>query len=286
MVMYFFIKQLLYKKMKVCVLVASHIRYKGQIKLLEECLESLIYQTYNVDTYVSISFETDGLLRSFKKNIKTIFPDIRFTIQKNHLRQMEHIKYMVDNYIEDYDLVLFCDDDDNYDSRRIEYFVKSKNKHIGINVIKENSDNTEIWNYASTPFILKDFFAVFDEKNKDLLNNNFSDYYLRRYLSNQWSKKKLMIEKPYLLSLYNYNIENINRISLNISKNNNESLKEKILIAILEDNKVYLDYIANHIKKNHNISSIVQKDILKKILNDYDKIIEIKDLICSEFIIV
>lgn len=272
--------------MKVCVIVASHIRYKGQLKFLEKCLESLIYQSYNVDTYVSISFESNGLLKNFKQNIKTIFPDIRFIIQKSHLRQMEHIKYVVDNYIEDYELVLFCDDDDYYDSKRVEYFVRNIKKNINANVIKENSDNSEIWNYASTPYILKDFFAVFDEKNKDLLNNNFSDYYLRRYLSNQWSKKKLMIEKPYLLSLYNYNIENINRISLNISKNNNESLREKILIAILEDNKVYLDYIANHIKKNHNISSIVQKDILKKILNDYDKIIEIKDLICSEFIIV
>lgn len=110
---------------KVCIFIPSHINYNGQIDLLYSCLESLISQTNIPDIYISISFGNDTYKKEFTEKILRNFPKPKYLFSKQKLFQMEHIYKLTKNYANNYELIMFCDDDDTYNKNRVQKIVEA-----------------------------------------------------------------------------------------------------------------------------------------------------------------
>jgi hypothetical protein len=176
----------------VCVIIASHISYNSQLDLLKNCIHSLKKQTMNADIYVCISFENDKYKQTFYEQIFEQEPDVNFIISSIQQYQMQHI-YHVRGYINHYDLVMFCDDDDTYECNRVEIIYKSyqyclsqktDGKLLGgfIEIIDvERHDAPEFWCYALVPSLIHDFYERMKE-DIDLLAYDYGDMYFRNYL--------------------------------------------------------------------------------------------------------
>lgn len=227
--------------MNCCVIIPSHIRYKGQLDLLKECLTSLLEQTYKIDIYISISFENDVFKLDFLNNILPLFKDVDFLIQNKRKYQLEHLKYLCIkiNNIKKYDWVFFCDDDDKYTNNRVETFVKyiDYKNDKDLYIIKEKGDYKGVdessliliyWLYVVKPDILLCFFDNVIKNDKVLKNNN-ADYLLKAYFERCHNKDNIINEKLYL-----YNQDNSNSIF-----NNNKNEYSKMLyynVVIFNEN--------------------------------------------------
>lgn len=171
--------------MKVVVIIPCHIQNTEQFLCLCDCIISLIKQSYSCSIYLSISFSSEELLHFFNESIFPLFKSrVVFFIQSKQTFQMIHI-YKVFENIKDFDLIMFCDDDDQYTLNRVEHFVKFKTENSNIHIIQENipkhSEISEYWCYGISYDVLNDFF----DKSKnymDLLENKFADIYFRNYL--------------------------------------------------------------------------------------------------------
>lgn len=209
--------------MRTCILIASHFHYENQSDYLFNCLFSLLNQE-NVDIkptiYVSISFENDLYKQDFYKKIynSPLFNDVNFVISDTQKYQMEHF-YILTKYINDYDLVLFCDDDDTYVPLRVSIIIHiyklGLQKFENINGIREVSDGNildspEYWCYGVKPSVLINFFNIFKD-DMDLLKNIFGDMFLRGYFknNNKWTNFCILNTKE---KLYLYNTNNSNSI--------------------------------------------------------------------------
>jgi len=208
--------------MATCVLVASHIRYDGQLNLLKECLTSLLEQTYKTDIYVSISFKNDRFNEDFINIIQPLFKDVNFLLQNKRKYQLEHLKYLCIkiNDMKKYDWVFFCDDDDTYSNNRVETFMnfinnknnneivifKEKGKYDGID---EGRPILIYWLYVVKPDILLIFFTDFIKNDKVLKDTN-ADYLLKAYLERCHDEDNTIND-----ILYIYNQSNNNSISNN-----------------------------------------------------------------------
>lgn len=230
---------------KVCVLIPSHLYYQGQIELLDRCLYSILDNTCKPDIYVSVSFENSSFKNQFGDKIlkKYNLDNVRFKLQKNKKFQMEHL-HILSNFVDDYELVMFCDDDDTYDKKRIEIFInlyflckinggsenlggiKEQRTHKGV-FVKENI-YLEYWCYGIRPDIFKVFFKRFGD-NLDILKHRFADLYFRTYLQISGIGKLRFGTAPSISNLYKYNMNNDNCISLNIP----DTLHEQIRLGIL-----------------------------------------------------
>lgn len=183
---------------KVCIFVPSHIRYKGQLELMDTCLTSLVDQSHKADVFVSISFET----KEFQKNfgdivLKKFSPVVKFVLSREQKFQMEHIKILTDRYAEKYDLIMFCDDDDRYRHDRVEIFcmayemgqseASENNKtFMGVKEIYDEGNGhdlmtQEYWCHGLKPQTLLDFFNK-NENDCNLLKHKFADIYFRNYI--------------------------------------------------------------------------------------------------------
>ena len=223
----------------VAILIASHINYKGQINLLDKCILSLLEQTLIPKSiYISLSFDNEIYKKDFinilKKYYKLLFPKINFKFCKEKMFQMEHLYNLISNFnMNNYDMLMFCDDDDTYKINRIEKFVYSfkyfKNmKNFGgvrelkkIKIINgiQHISNPEYWCYGIIPNVIVDFFNIFKSFKYNILKHKFGDMYFRGYLRNNtkycnWggtvTESDINVEKIELL--YNYNINNPNSI--------------------------------------------------------------------------
>jgi hypothetical protein len=178
---------------RICVIVASHICYDGQLELLEKSLLSLLNQTLKPDIYLAISFENDIYKHAFDFAIYEKYTNINYIISSIRQYQMQHI-YHVREYICKYDLIMFCDDDDTYDVNRVHTIYNiyktclsqmsdSKN-HLGafVEILDVNlNDAPEFWCYAITPILYNDFYKRMQD-DMDLLAYDYGDMYFRNYL--------------------------------------------------------------------------------------------------------
>lgn len=212
---------------RVAIGVPCHIHYEGQINLLDNCLNSLIEQTKLPEgIYISASFEDERYKKDFGNNIirkyaKITEPKFYFLLFNEQKYQMEHLSTISSKIKDNYDMLMFCDDDDTYDRKRVELFVhafvkyKSCEKFGGVRECYSKdpkSEAPEYWNYGIRPDVMKDFFRHFtDDRHYRLLKHKFGDMYFRYYLRK--TKKYLnwcLIQVE--VSLYKYNVNNPNSI--------------------------------------------------------------------------
>lgn len=212
--------------MKIVILVPSHIRYAGQCDLLRKCITSLSNQTFSAHKIlVSISFE-----EPYKKEILSLIKDFGSESVKvypitKQMFQMEHLEKLNNKINEDgieYDLMMFCDDDDTYHPTRIETFAKYY--HIAQTVDyrcsgvyeygrdKHGVREKEYWCYGLKPNIL----TVFFERSKpiaDRLRHRYGDMVLKWFLQYGQTFKYWIMAPVGETLLYNYNTENTNSIT-------------------------------------------------------------------------
>ena len=178
---------------RVCVIIASHICYDGQIELLKKSLESIVNQTLKPDIYLAISFENDSYKETFEHMIYERYPDINYIISSVRQYQMQHI-YHVKDYMYMYDLIMFCDDDDTYDINRVNIIcqiykaclsqVNGTKYHLGaiVEILDVAlNDAPEFWCYAITSKLYNDFYKRMQD-DMDLLAYDYGDMYFRNYL--------------------------------------------------------------------------------------------------------
>jgi hypothetical protein len=179
--------------MKIAVLIPSHIHYDDQLLRLDMCLESLCSQTIVPDILVSISFANNTYKCNFA-NIIRKYPAVKFKLSTGQKFQMEHLSTL-SQFISDYDMIMFCDDDDTYLPMRVEKFAEafqSISKHCdetcmqfgGVREIQAGDDaNTppEYWSYGIPSSLLIEFFNRI-KGYENLMRHKFADIYLRNYL--------------------------------------------------------------------------------------------------------
>lgn len=253
---------------KVAILIPSHIRYKGQIPLLDNCISSLLEQTLKPNSiYISISFENDTYKADFERilqkygSIQT--PYIHFEISKEKKFQMEHLHHL-SSYINDndYDILMFCDDDDTYHHERVARFVHAFNaagkgieKFGGVREHHVLSENPEYWCYGIVPNLIRDFFNFFKGKHYTLLQDKFGDMYFRQYLCKN-SKYDIwvgIIDARLGFPLYNYNIYNPHSICGKVQLEGN--IYDNLLLKTIECNSdSNFDNIINAYKDIYNIN--------------------------------
>lgn len=218
---------------KVAILIASHINYDGQIDLLDNCIKSLLEQISKpTSIYVSISFENDSYKRQFRnilvKYSQTLHPKIYFRISKEKKHQMEHLYNIYSNVdLDNYDMLMFCDDDDTYHIERVGEFINAFNygKHSeNFGGVKEciklqnnfhpQFDTPEYWCYGIIPNVIVDFFSFFKGPCYMLLQHKFGDLYFRHYLrkNSKYYTYVGILDEGLGYTLYNYNINNKNSI--------------------------------------------------------------------------
>lgn len=177
---------------RVCVIIASHIHYETQFELLKTAIQSLRNQTKKADIYVAISFDNDEYKDYFYAHILNQEDDVNFVISSVKQYQMQHLCH-VKPYIDYYDLIMFCDDDDTYEKTRVEVISniyeyclanKKDDKLLGgfIEIIDiDRDDAPEFWSYAIIPVLYHDFYERMKE-DMDLLCYDYGDMYFRNYL--------------------------------------------------------------------------------------------------------
>ena len=211
--------------LKCCIFVASHISSEKRLQYLFECLESFLKQTILIPVYLSISFEKEELNRLFMLNFaktndsyKSI---INIYIQPQKTPQMRHMALIFPLLKDQYNWIMFSDDDDMYEPVRVEIFLK--NIH---NILIEIPSNTiaefagiyedhvgedhlrrrhEYWCYCIQTKILGRFIHTI-EQFPDILNNKCCDVLFAEFL------RRLNPEKYFFAHFkdkyYNYRVEN------------------------------------------------------------------------------
>jgi hypothetical protein len=269
---------------KVAILIASHISYEGQIDLLDKCILSLIEQILKPKSiYISISFENDTYKTDFKSILhkygRTTNPNINFKISKEKKYQMEHLHNISSNIdVNDYDMLMFCDDDDTYHKERVLEFVNMFNygkdnitenfggvrEYINFNVCPY-MDTPEYWCYGIVPCVIVEFFTFFKGVHYRLLQHKFGDMYFRYYLrrNTKYSEWVGVVDRDLGFTLYNYNIKNPNSICGKLERGIGNNIYDKLLLDVLgctSDNK--LDYFIQENKKLYNINYKTKKVLI------------------------
>ena len=251
----YYLVQITFNKMKIAVLIPSHIYYDDQIERLGRCLHSIYSQTIVPDIFVSISFDNDIYKNNFSKILRK-YPLVKYKISSEQKFQMEHIM-ILSKFICDYDMIMFCDDDDTYLRFRVEEFAKAfeqtkeycikNNIQLGgvreIPHITKTNDYQEYWAYGIPPVLLTEFFKRINNY-KDLLRYKFADMYLRTYLRKTGGSSIIfsgILPDISGLNMYEYTIDNANSIcgrhtrQEKTRENANSIIKDNITLALICD---------------------------------------------------
>ena len=259
---------------RVAILIPSHINYEGQIDLLDECIMSLLKQTILPKSiYISISFENKNYKNLFvdkilRKYNEVMFLNLVFKFSNEKKYQMEHLNNICSTMDDNYDMLMFCDDDDTYDITRVEefigYFNIGKEQCNDFGGVREflkcdnyrsrilgdlyySGQTPEYWCYGVVPNALKHFFSMFKDKEV-MLKHKFGDMYLRYYLrrNKKYSNWVGVVQDDKMS--YNYNANNPNSICGKIEKGIGDS-SDNILLHILHSNSdVEFNKIINNMK--------------------------------------
>jgi hypothetical protein len=273
--------------MKSAVLIASHIRYEKQIEYLIQCLISLRDQTVKANVFLSVSFGDCAYSKLLKEavdktelaqsNMLTILSDTN-----RRKSQMEHIKHL-QTYVHDYDLIIFCDDDDMYTNVRVEAFEKAfghlnaklKSEEEPLGVLEILPYDGEFWMYGIVPEVLESFFKKM-EPYEELLFGKYGDLYFLHYLESL-SKTKLLIkfktEKESALYIRRLHADNVcshsKIVSLDQSEECIDSLKNNLLVALLlGDKDKYLETILLYRRHTNSVNDPVEnKEMIEFVLH-------------------
>lgn len=209
-----------FNKVTFVVLIASHINYDNQIVYFEKCLDSLVNQTKPIDILCSISFENENYREKFNEMIsKKTIKNTKMFYRESKQSQFQHLFSLME-HIHDYDLVLFCDDDDTYHVDRAKIFegyydhiiggMKNEKKIFGgIHEGVDPNKPTEYWKWAIPPNML---FSFHDRiKNyDDIISHKYCDVVFTNYIRklNQ-SYEFAYFDLPYELYHYNQHDEGV-----------------------------------------------------------------------------
>jgi hypothetical protein len=207
----------------ICIVIASHISNPKRIKYLIECLDSLTNQTVPISIYLSISIENELLkeeLLSILKTKNAEYNKLILRIRDVKTQQMRHIYLLLPELLQKHKWVMFCDDDDTYDTTRVEKIMKNmymgdyecnaihNKKLAGLYESTFGKDHREhrheYWCYCVNVEVLKTFYNKI-ENYPDIIDNKCCDVlfaeHLRRLTPDQYLFCRLE-EK-----LYNYRVE-------------------------------------------------------------------------------
>jgi hypothetical protein len=208
----------------ICIVIASHLSNPKRINYLIECLESLTKQSTPIAIYLSISFNDSEILDIFLNKLQEydLLSKINLRVREIKTPQMRHIQLIYNEIVKKHKWVMFCDDDDTYETNRVEqianHIYKSdyecreihKKTLAGLyesTFGKEHREHRhEYWCYCVNIDLLGKFYDKLLEY-PDVIDNKCCDVlfaeYLRRsgpdYLFCQLKEK-----------LYNYRIEDNN----------------------------------------------------------------------------
>jgi len=211
------------------VFIASHIRYEGQLELLQKAIKSIKNQDYkegSIDIWLSISFHNCDFKDEF--DALNIADDcFKCFIQEHRMYQLEHLKVLNDNSYNDYkyELILFLDDDDEYTTNRITKFDEilkdiydfDKGIYRQTQVLWEDAkaltDNNEViscfiyWTFGVKQESFNAFFHLFKQRH---LQHNLADMLLKMYF-----ERLLFLNDEAVVDngLYMYNTNNSHSIS-------------------------------------------------------------------------
>lgn len=272
--------------MKTVVLIPSHIYYPDQVARLDTCLESLCSQTIVPDIFVSISFAND----TYKRELSTLlrkYSTVKFKLAAQQKFQMEHLMTLL-LFIGDYDMVMFCDDDDTYLPMRVEEFVKvfeitkehcvtAGKQFGGVREVKGAEDAQEeapeYWAYGIPPSLLFQFFERI-KGYEDLMRHKFADMYLRSYLKRTGGTSMMFgcifATDMSGLTMYQYTIDNPNSIC---ERHMAQTLTEETVIPIIRDN-VTLGLICDRsdLVEKHMRAASAPLSKLNRVVPDTDRI--------------
>jgi hypothetical protein len=240
--------------MKTAVLIPSHIHYQDQLMRLEACLSSICSQTIVPDIFVSISFANNIYKREFNTIIRK-YPTVKFKLSAQQKFQMEHL-FVLSLLVGEYDIVMFCDDDDTYLQMRVEKFIeafefvklessKTGKQFGGVREVKSVTDideYPEYWAYGIPPLLLNQFFERV-KGYEDLMQHKFADMYFRNYLreSGGISIEFGLIVPFSGLTMYQYTTDNPNSICMS---NERQPQSREAANTIIQDN-ITLSLICN-----------------------------------------
>ena len=206
---------------KFCILIASHISNPKRISYLKECLESLMKQTIIIPVYLSVSFETPFLEEFFKISLENLVktPLINIIIKNEKTAQMNHYYQLLDVLDSKHQWIMFCDDDDNYQSDRVENIIKSvyqveeriKNaENITFAGMYEShcekdhrEHRHEYWCYCVNRLIMDRFYDRIREF-PDIIDNKCCDILFGEYLRRSGQN---IIFARLDMRLYNYRVD-------------------------------------------------------------------------------
>ena len=203
-----------------CIVIASHLSNTKRIVYMVECLESLINQTVPISIYLSISFQTEEIRNEFFNNskISNLCNKINTIIRETKTPQMRHIYLLYPELIKKHKWVMFCDDDDTYESTRVEKIAqniysgdhqcKQINKTLaGLYESTFGKDHREhrhdYWCYCVNIEMLGKFYDRL-VKYSDIIDNKCCDVLFAEYLRRA-SEEYLYCQLKE--KLYNYRVE-------------------------------------------------------------------------------
>eukprot|EP01084_Bolivina_argentea_P071884 130594_1 len=199
------LKQINWGNLKFCILMASHIRSTRQLHLLQNTsIPSLLNQSKPASIFISISFDNVHLKQLFHSTVHRHyfeFKSINWRISSKQKYQIEHYDRLLPD-VTKYDLILFCDDDDEYHPKRVERFQQGyqifhmqSSKHSTFAGVKETSicfDPSEIepiqkgqfeyYHYGITPKVMNMFCQRFS-KHMNVSKFVYSDLFFREFMS-------------------------------------------------------------------------------------------------------
>lgn len=255
---------------KLAIYIASHIRYDDQLNRLNDAIKSVLNNKNQIfDICLSISYleQYKTAVKNFlitldNFNLEKTTPNKIYYISHNEqLFQMEHIHQLHLKFSENYNLLMFLDDDDTYHPRRIEIFLSEyiiseiNPKVIGvreysnnININSHNCNISEYWGYLIDIKLLNQFFQIVTETNNfHLLKHKYADMYFRNYLATYKFNDEIFITiKPNDLKSLNLNVDSL----YNYNSHENQITKLKSVVNNNTDEKTI-----NLIIKNLTISN-------------------------------
>jgi len=204
-----------------CVVIASHLSNSKRIDYLIECLESLTKQTMPISIYLSISFNDENIKEEFfsNKQLDNLLDQINLVVRETKTPQMRHIFLLYPELQKKHKWIMFCDDDDTYETNRVEKIAQKiylannecieihKKRLAGLYESTFGKDHREhrheYWCYCVSVEMLGKFYERL-ESHDDIIDNKCCDVlfaeYLRRtgedYLYSRLQEK-----------LYNYRVE-------------------------------------------------------------------------------
>lgn len=273
--------------MKTCIIIASHIENAIRTGMLLKCLESLINQTVKIPIYLSISFGTYIDKEIFKRLIektdliKNEILNIYYEEMKRS--QFRHIENVINRIKGEYKYVMFCDDDDTYDLKRVEKFMimiehgisvrKEEEVFVGayeMTDFKTHSERFyEYWCYC----IDIDYIIKFINKIKENNYDNYIDHIMCDVLFATYLR---VLSNRHIFTstndkLYNYNINDYSitgKIEKELDENNNKK-------KTIENNfEKYMEGLNKHLEKQieNNKNNIYLKYVMTQ--NSFEKILE------------